>query len=1117
MARNMTFSVSLKLLTKNFQNGVKTIQSSLARLRQQFSTFVGGIGLGLGFKELIDNAKSLDKAQATLRNVSGGIERYGENLGFVQSLSKRYNQDLITLMGNFSKFYSAASYAGISLEEQQHIYESLTRAAAYFNLTADETNGVMLAVQQMISKGRVSSEELRRQLGERLPGAMNLAAKSMGYAADKMGDFEKAIVAGKITASELLPRLATELNRLTTNLDVNTIQGYSNKLKNTFTELVQSLNVKDMYKDFLAGASEAFSSVSEKLSAASTSMRKWGKRIGKIFFLLAKNITTVLGTIGFSKILQSATASWGNFFKGIENKLQESQSKMKIYKRELETLHNVNGVTYTTNAKGKIGIDPTRNVGVDPKALDDARIAAKAYNNELRNSERIQNQLNNKWGTITKHIGKAFMKMVKFVGMQLMFTAISAALSLIISKTIQWFRKLNEVKRKTKEIIDDLETDINTVTPDESTAKSLILNGNEDYNKRLNLIEQINRALGRTGDLAFTIENTDEEINAALRERINYLRQSNELQAKQKALSDLESLWVQKAGANTTREDIEKQIAANERMATSILAQSANNEYTAWQSTREAKKYTNRNKELKQLLELWDKIQELRQEVKDAMSLQDLFLDGSGNTPEPDPKKKEEEETLEEKYKKIKEEHNNKLRALNGKLRDDLITRDQYDKALVELCRTTLDSIYLLNDVNENTDKFAKSLLDIVKGVKKVDEIQKKINETLYGYYLSTLNLADELDLGLITQEEYTQALLDLKKETLKTLISMGELTDAAQELADNYHYEAAKKANKDVDKLIQDELPTLGSRNTLLDYQKTDSDKYDEMADIYEDYVEKLTELIEKIQEIQNETPTVRNGRVLDDLNLLLERATKNAETFEEAAKFAEVQEDVANLNKELAQGIFDNISGIATAAERLTNSWKSLIDTINDPEASGWEKFLTIFTTFISTIETLVSVFETFQAAMAIAETLSLATAAAEQASIPVKVQDAIATQVQAAATKELAVARHMAQAAAMPYPLNLAAMSTTAAALMAAFAAIPAFAEGGIVKGASSVGDRNLIRVNAGEAVLTKGQQATLWHLLNGQSAGFNGARGNVEFKIRGADLVGTINNYTSRKRG
>ena len=39
-------------------------------------------------------------------------------------------------------------------------------------LSADQTSGVLLALQQMISKGTVQAEELRGQLGERLPGAL---------------------------------------------------------------------------------------------------------------------------------------------------------------------------------------------------------------------------------------------------------------------------------------------------------------------------------------------------------------------------------------------------------------------------------------------------------------------------------------------------------------------------------------------------------------------------------------------------------------------------------------------------------------------------------------------------------------------------------------------------------------------------------------------------------------------------------------------------------------------------------------------------------------------------------------------------------------------------------
>lgn len=53
-------------------------------------------------------------------------------------------------------------------------------AGSALALSKDQMDGVFLALGQMISKGKVQAEELRGQLGERLPGAFDMAAKAMG-------------------------------------------------------------------------------------------------------------------------------------------------------------------------------------------------------------------------------------------------------------------------------------------------------------------------------------------------------------------------------------------------------------------------------------------------------------------------------------------------------------------------------------------------------------------------------------------------------------------------------------------------------------------------------------------------------------------------------------------------------------------------------------------------------------------------------------------------------------------------------------------------------------------------------------------------------------------------
>ena len=57
-------------------------------------------------------------------------------------------------------------------------------------------------------------------------------------------------------------------------------------------------------------------------------------------------------------------------------------------------------------------------------------------------------------------------------------------------------------------------------------------------------------------------------------------------------------------------------------------------------------------------------------------------------------------------------------------------------------------------------------------------------------------------------------------------------------------------------------------------------------------------------------------------------------------------------------------------------------------------------------------------------------------------------------------------------------------------------------------------NLARVNAGEMILNNRQQRNLFNLLNGNGTLSNGGNGQVEFKIKGKELVGVLNNYNNK---
>lgn len=119
---------------------------------------------------------------------------------------------------------------------------------------------------------------------------------------------------------------------------------------------------------------------------------------------------------------------------------------------------------------------------------------------------------------------------------------------------------------------------------------------------------------------------------------------------------------------------------------------------------------------------------------------------------------------------------------------------------------------------------------------------------------------------------------------------------------------------------------------------------------------------------------------------------------------------------------------------------------------------------------------------------------------------------------ANKAQAISGGIASASATPFPANLIAIGSIVASITSLFASLPKFATGGIVGGASSIGDYNLARVNSGEMILNQSQQGRLFAMLSGAGASGNqqySPRGEVQFRISGNELVGVLSNHSRHK--
>ncbi|MFS2465298.1 tape measure protein [Bacteroides thetaiotaomicron] len=272
MAGRLSFSIAINLLTENFKRGTNQVKAAFRSMQMQILTFAaalgaGGIGLTNLVSRFINVARETNRVTTALKNVSGTMSQYADNQKYLLDLAKKYGLEINALTANYAKFTAAASISGMSMIDQRKVFESVSRACTAFGMSADDSNGVMLALSQMMSKGKISSEELRLQMGERLPVALQAMAKAAGVS---VAGLDKLLKQGKLMSKDVLPKFAEALNEMISNVDTDNLETSVNRLKNVFTELVNGTDIQSKYKALIDWLTNIVKSAADNIKSIVT-------------------------------------------------------------------------------------------------------------------------------------------------------------------------------------------------------------------------------------------------------------------------------------------------------------------------------------------------------------------------------------------------------------------------------------------------------------------------------------------------------------------------------------------------------------------------------------------------------------------------------------------------------------------------------------------------------------------------------------------------------------------------------------------------------------------------------------------------------------------------------
>lgn len=159
---------------------------------------------------VIDATADMQGLNNAIKFASGSPAEADKNLTFLRQTVDGLGLDLKASAEGFKTFQGAAMGSSLAGQGARDVFESVSLAATTMGLSADNQSGVFLALGQMLSKGKVQAEELRGQLGERLPGAFQIAARSMGVTT---AELDKMLQSGQVISEQFLPLFAKELRK----------------------------------------------------------------------------------------------------------------------------------------------------------------------------------------------------------------------------------------------------------------------------------------------------------------------------------------------------------------------------------------------------------------------------------------------------------------------------------------------------------------------------------------------------------------------------------------------------------------------------------------------------------------------------------------------------------------------------------------------------------------------------------------------------------------------------------------------------------------------------------------------------------------------------------------
>lgn len=215
-----------------------------------------------------------------LRTVNqGDVEKAAQDYKFLRQEADRLGLVFDEVAPKYANMAIAAREVGLSGQETRQLFTDIATSVAAGNLSLDDSEGVFRAIVQIMGKARVQAEELRGQLGDRLPGAVAIFARENNIAITELDDLLKK---GELGVEELVKFAQGYAKQYAPVMEEATdrLQASMNRARNSYNDWLRDMLNSSRQNQL----KEAFNRISEFFDGRDG--EKFAEALGKAFSAL---------------------------------------------------------------------------------------------------------------------------------------------------------------------------------------------------------------------------------------------------------------------------------------------------------------------------------------------------------------------------------------------------------------------------------------------------------------------------------------------------------------------------------------------------------------------------------------------------------------------------------------------------------------------------------------------------------------------------------------------------------------------------------------------------------------------------------------------------------------